>query len=164
MTVMLSSPIRILGAGPAGLTAAATLGRAGRPVEVFERRSRVGARFGGDLQALENWSDPEDVTAEFARCGIGAGFDCVPFRSITHTNGRRSVAMNFERPAFYIVTRGPDPRSLDRALERQALEAGVTIHFGRTLPPDAADIVATGPVAGRVFAVARGIEIGRAHV
>lgn len=150
-------PIRILGAGPAGLTAAITLARAGRAVEVFERRRRVGARFGGDLQALENWSDPEDVAAELGRLGVAPGFDCTPFHTITQTNGRRRVVMEFERPAFYIVTRGPEPRSLDRSLEHQALESGVTLHFGRTLPPHEVDIVATGPVAGQVFAVARGI-------
>lgn len=151
------TPIRILGAGPAGLTAAITLARAGRPVEVFERRRRVGARFGGDLQALENWSDSEDVAAEFGRLGIAPDFDCIPFRSITHTNARRQVVMAFDRPAFYVVTRGPMAGTLDRALERQALAAGAAIHFGRTLPPADAHIVATGPVPGRVFAVARGI-------
>jgi len=153
----MSDAVRILGAGPAGLTAALTLVRAGRPTEVFERRRRVGARFAGDLQALENWSDPEDVAAELARFGILPGFDCVPFHSITQTNGRRCVVMPFERPALYIVSRGSIAGSLDRALEHQALAAGVTIRYGHTLPPAVADIVATGPVAGRVFAVARGI-------
>lgn len=157
----MSDPLRILGAGPAGLAAAITLARrgGGRSVEVFERRGSVGARFRGDLQAIENWSDAEDVSAELDRCGILPAFDCVPFRSVTHTNGRRSVDMQFDRPAFYIISRGPMAGSLDRALEAQALAAGVTIHYRRTLPPGGgeADIVATGPVAGRVFAVARGI-------
>lgn len=152
-------PVRIVGAGPAGLAAAITLAGAGRAVEVFERRRTVGARFRGDLQAIENWSDPEDVSAELARRGILPAFDevGVPFRSITQTNGRRSVVMAFDRPAFYIVSRGPMEGSLDRVMERRALAAGVTIRYRRTLPLADADIVATGPVAGRVFAVARGI-------
>jgi flavin-dependent dehydrogenase len=51
-----------------------------------------------------------------------------------------------ERPAFYLVRRGPEPGTLDRALERLALDAGVEIRYGRSCPeiPGAA-IVATGP-------------------
>lgn len=152
-------PVRIVGAGPAGLAAAITLARAGRAVEVYERRGTVGGRFRGDLQAVENWSDPEDVAAELARRGILPALDAVavPFHSITQTNGRRRVVMQFDRPAFYIVSRGPMAGSLDTALERAARAAGATIHYRRTLPAAAADIVATGPVAGRIFAVARGI-------
>lgn len=149
--------MRILGAGPAGLAAALTLARAGRAVEVFERRGEVGGRFGGDLQALENWSDAEDVRDELRRMEIAPDFECHPFHAIVETNGRRSAALSFARPVIYVVKRGAVPGSLDQGLMRQALEAGAVMHFGRTLPPADADIVATGPVAGRVFAVAQGI-------
>ena len=66
--------IPVAGAGPAGLAAAITLARAGRRVVVHEARNEVGARFGGDLQGLENWSSEEDVLAEFARLGITTEF------------------------------------------------------------------------------------------
>jgi phytoene dehydrogenase-like protein len=46
----------VVGAGPAGLVAAITLARAGRPVRVLERRARVGGRFAGDFQGLAGWA------------------------------------------------------------------------------------------------------------
>jgi flavin-dependent dehydrogenase len=47
-----SEPIRLLGAGPAGLTAAITLAQAGRQVVVYERAATVGSRREGDQEAL----------------------------------------------------------------------------------------------------------------
>ena len=45
--------LRIVGAGPAGLTAAIVAARAGRRVIVSERSSKVAHRFYGDFQGLE---------------------------------------------------------------------------------------------------------------
>ena len=42
--------IKIAGAGPAGLTAAINLAKAGYQVEVFEKNHDTGVRFHGDLQ------------------------------------------------------------------------------------------------------------------
>lgn len=50
-------PIKILGAGLSGLSAAITLAKAGQPVDVFEVENEVGKRFRGDLEGLENWSE-----------------------------------------------------------------------------------------------------------
>ena len=54
-------PVKISGAGPAGLSTAITLAREGYPVEVFEKNSEVGGRFHGEYQGLENWSDKKDI-------------------------------------------------------------------------------------------------------
>jgi flavin-dependent dehydrogenase len=150
-------PVRILGAGPAGLAAAITLARAGRPVEVLERAEACGSRFGGDLQGLENWTERRDVLAELAQGGIAADFACTSFRRAVHSNGRRDMQLSYRRPIFYLVKRGTAGDTLDQALARQAVAAGATIRFGTSCAPAEADIVATGPDPRRTFAVASGI-------
>ena len=149
--------VKILGAGPAGLAAAITLARHGRAVQVFERKRDCGARFLGDLQGLENWSETKDVVAEFRNFGLVINFDCDPVHSIVETNGRRSEELVFDRAAFYLVKRGTAERSLDQGLKEQALAAGVEIRFRESLPARDADIVATGPVAREVFAIDKGV-------
>lgn len=48
--------IKIAGAGPAGLSAAINLAKAGYEIDIYERNHNSGSRFHGDLQGLENWS------------------------------------------------------------------------------------------------------------
>src|SRR5215211_9091382 len=75
--------IRILGAGPAGLTAAITLARAGRSVTVYERASDVGTRHHGDYEAIENWTTHDDLYSELATWGLQTNFRCVPIHALT---------------------------------------------------------------------------------
>lgn len=153
----MTSPVRILGAGLSGLAAAITLAREGREVEVFEKRSDCGMRFGGDLQGIENWSREQDAVEELQGYGIPLDFHCAPFREGTQTNGRRADHFTFSRPAFYLVKRGRAPETIDQAFKRAALDAGVAIRFGETRGPGFVDIDASGPVGHRPFAVDTGI-------
>ena len=157
MTIALDTTIRIAGAGPSGLTAAIVLAHAGHRVDVFERRSECGARFGGDLQGLENWSSPLDVLDELRSLGIPAEFDAAPFSQGIQTDGRKDDHLHFDHPAFYLVKRGNVPGSLDRALARTAVAADVRVHFGHSCPEGTADIVATGPRGRAPFAIDAGI-------
>ncbi|MDE3127023.1 MAG: NAD(P)-binding protein [Gemmatimonadota bacterium] len=157
MTGSANRPVRIAGAGPAGLAAAIVLARAGRAVEVLERRSRCGARFSGDLQGLENWSGGGDALAEFRALGITTDFHAAPCRHGVQTDGVRDDAFAFDTPAFYIVKRGDVPGSLDRALAAQALALGVDIRFDTPCPEGTADIEATGPRGRAPFAIDTGI-------
>jgi flavin-dependent dehydrogenase len=149
-------PLRILGAGPSGLAAAIVLARAGEPVEVYEQQADCGARFGGDLQGLESFSTDGDVLDALREDGLATDFLARPFATGWQFNGRRADRHDFARPAFYLVRRGTMPDAIDQALKRQALERGVAIRFGQTLPHEAADIVATGPRGRRPYAICKG--------
>ncbi|WP_165394817.1 NAD(P)/FAD-dependent oxidoreductase [Methanofollis fontis] len=148
--------VRILGAGPAGLTAAITLARAGFDVEVMEQRNGVGTRFSGDLQGLENWSRTTDILDELGEMGIETDFDHAPYTDLLISNAEEVLRFSCARPAFYLLRRGPYEGSLDLSLLRQATDAGANIHFSRSIPPADADIVATGPSREGIFAVAKG--------
>ena len=56
--------VKILGAGPAGLSAAINLLRNGYNVDVFEKNQDVGSSIKRNIQGLENWSDEQDVIEE----------------------------------------------------------------------------------------------------
>jgi flavin-dependent dehydrogenase len=139
--------VEIVGAGPAGLAAGITLARRGfRPV-VWEREKAVGARFHGDFQAIENWTLEKDALEELSEIGIEGSFcRAVVREAVFFDRGGRPRTVRSERPAFYLVRRGAEPGTLDRALERQALDAGVEIRYGRACPaPAEPAIVASGP-------------------
>jgi flavin-dependent dehydrogenase len=149
------STIKILGAGPAGLTAAIVLARAGNPVVVYERGSNVGGRHHGDLEAFENWTTTEDVWDEFTRWGLIQNFTCSPLFGITVFGpGFQDVGrVEDATPLYYWCVRGPLEGSVDRGLLAQALAAGVQVQFNCRLQLEEVDIVASGLSRPSAFAV-----------
>ena len=102
--------IHILGAGLSGLAAATILAKAGRNVVVHEIRKDSGARFDGDFQGLENWTQNIDFFDEMR----GWGLDPDTFRStdfkqmdLAHPDDTITVPSS-PRLAFRIVERGTD--------------------------------------------------------
>ena len=80
----MGEPITIVGAGPAGLTAAIVLARNGLPVRVFEMAPEVGHRLNGDFQGFENWSSERDVTELLREIGLDLNsFGLDPFDTAT---------------------------------------------------------------------------------
>lgn len=150
----------VIGAGPAGLVAAATLARAGRRVRIYEKASTVGHRFAGDFQGLENWSSASDGLDRLTRLGVEPTFAHRPFHQATfYDSNLQPVLAHSPEPLFYLVRRGPDPGSLDRSLFDQAQEAGAEVLLGRAgESARPGDIVAIGPryadgiATGYVFA------------
>ena len=156
----LHHPHLVIGAGPAGLVAAASIARAGGSVHVVDRGAEVGHRFSGDFQGLENWSTSQDVLEWLRVLGVEPDFEFHPFHEVTFYDHRldATVARGGSGPLFYLIRRGPMDGSLDRALLDQARAAGATVEFG-TLSRQArrGEVVAKGPryadglVTGFVF-------------
>src|SRR5208337_3327117 len=138
-------------------TAAINLAKRGYRVDVYERREDVGMRFHGDVQGLENWSEKEDILEQLRGMNIDVDFDCDPFSKVNLTNCSKSKEVSSKRPLFYLVKRGSFSGTLDHSLKLQALRAGVNIHFRRTLLQTEANVVATGPIPGKVVGAVRGI-------
>lgn len=149
--------IRILGGGLSGLTAAINLAKEGYDVTVYEKNGDVGMRFHGDLQGLENWSEKKDIIEELRWMNVEVNFDCDSFTHIKLTNCAKTRDIHREKPLYYLVKRGSFPGTLDYGLKEQARKSGARILFKETLPPEDADIVATGPVPSKAPAVVKGI-------
>jgi flavin-dependent dehydrogenase len=149
------SVIKIAGAGPAGLTAAVALARAGRRVVVYERAEEVGSRHAGDLEAVENWTTSSSLSDELSEWGLAINFDYAPIYCLTCFGpGFRTAARIEDRePIFYVVSRGSHERSLDAGLLAQARAAGVEIAFNSAVRPEQVDIIATGLAQARMFAL-----------
>jgi len=147
--------VQIAGAGPAGLAAAITLARAGRHVIVHEAHPQVGYRFGSDLQGLENWSTDQD-SLEWLKClGLTTDFAAVPcMRGIGFDAWGEQYDIVGKNPIFYLLERGPGPKTLDTALLVQARALGVEVRFNSRLNQvEGSAILATGPRTADAIAV-----------
>lgn len=147
--------VTVVGAGPAGLACAIALARAGRRVVVREWHHRVGTRFHGDFQGLENWSDKRDVLAELKAAGIEATFDHHPVSEGTVYDSRgKQYRVQSRRPLFYLVRRGSGEGSLDEDLLRQAVGAGAVVKFDdRADEIEGVAVLAIGPRLADAIAV-----------
>jgi len=107
----------------------------------------VGHRFAGDFQGLENWSSSTDILERLARLGVEPTFAYKPVHEVTfYDSALRPAVARSEKPFFYLVRRGPEDGTLDRALFDQATRAGADVLLGQ--PATRArrgDIVAIGP-------------------
>jgi flavin-dependent dehydrogenase len=136
--------VRVAGGGLSGLATALLLARAGRAVEVWDRRVGGGGRFHDGWQVIENGTTDQDALGEVAALGLG-GFEALPVNRAMFFDGlggRHEVAS--ARPYAYFIRRGAGAGCIDAALRGQALAAGVTLHEGQPAP-GRVDVVATGP-------------------
>jgi len=149
--------IKILGAGPSGLSAAINLAKNGYSVEVYEKNKDVGLRFKGDLQGLENWSEKGEVKDFLKNINIDINFDFDPFSELTVSNGKKKWQFSCQKPAFFLVKRGNVKGSLDNGLKEQAINLGIKLYFEKTISETESDIIATGPNFEELFAIDKGI-------
>ncbi|HVZ31863.1 MAG TPA: FAD-dependent monooxygenase, partial [Polyangiaceae bacterium] len=153
-----SKQVRIAGAGPAGLSAALVLARAGISVEVRERCSFVGARFRDSVHGIENWTSEDGFAERLRGWGLDLGRTLTPCHELLLCNDGACRRVRFRSPLFYLVVRGPDPGYLEAELLRGAREAGATIKFGDAFTEGEVDLDATGPASARRVCVEVGIK------
>jgi len=146
--------VPIIGAGPAGLSAAIVLRKHGFPVRVYEKSKDVGHRLKGDFQGLENWSSEQDVTDFLKNIGIDINFLCVPrYKGLFFAPGMDAREMRSDSPIYYLVKRGPMEGTLDTGLKEQALSLGAEIIFNHPLESfEGRAIVGTGPRSADMIA------------
>jgi len=152
--------ITIVGAGLSGLTCAIVLAQAGRKVTVREWHSGVGHRFHDDFQGLENWSRAKNVLTEMHAAGVDTNFEAHPFdHGMVFDPSGRQYPVRGQRPLFYLVRRGRNAGTLDRALLDQALAAGVKVNFNdRVRNFESAGVLAAGPRQAAIIAVGHVFE------
>jgi flavin-dependent dehydrogenase len=141
-----TEPVRIAGAGPAGLACAIELATRGIECELYERHPVIGGRFDGDHQILPSFGDRPWCEQILESLGIGDDLiDQVPLRQARFLDDAGRVASGrSEQPFAWLVRRGPCEGSLDQAMAARCRELGVRIHVGKPLALDRADVIATG--------------------
>lgn len=154
-------PIRILGGGISGLTAAINLKRTGFDVEVHERKNYCGKQT-KDFQFLENWTSNKDALDTLKAMHIETDFYVKPWHSQEFLSPalKRYTGTSMQ-PLMYLVKRGQREGSIDKSLEEQAKKSKIKILYNSNLQRKEADITATGHK--RPTFVVAGILFGLKH-
>ncbi|MFH1256696.1 MAG: NAD(P)/FAD-dependent oxidoreductase [Candidatus Diapherotrites archaeon] len=141
---------RIIGAGPAGLSAAITLAREGYKVDVFEQTSMVGGHTGNNIQAMRNYGPDKDILGRFKK---EASIDLKHVNSIYKIvkfspSHRFDEIYSKDKPLFYTFKRGVEHDSLENQLAEQARSSGVNILLGTKANVVDGHVVACGSKFG----------------
>lgn len=151
--------IKIAGAGIAGLVCAIKLRKLGHEVLVLEKRDKVGSRFNGDFQGIENWGSRDNFADSLHHLGIDLNQIAVTRGDKVTVIGPKNKAYSLksDQPMFYLVKRGSNKDSLDNYLYSIAKRTGIKFKFSSPIENAyEADIIATGPNA----ALSTGFVIG----
>jgi len=139
-------PIKILGAGISGLSAAVTLAKNGSNAEVFEKCSHADGRFKRDFQCLRNFVNENiDPINELQNIGIHIKPYKKLMKIVRYSQSHRFEVISDNKPIYYLVLRGKDKNSIGSQLEKLAISQGVKIYYNTRLSINDVDIVATGP-------------------
>jgi flavin-dependent dehydrogenase len=132
--------IRILGAGLSGLSAAINLARAGKEVEVHEKKKDVGEHIRPNYQGLlRTHGDPMGYLKSL---NLEPKFDLFRLRKALICTRERDIDVTLKEPIDFVMRGGKT--SLEYGLYTQAKNLGVKFHFSTKLDEKNVDIVATG--------------------
>ncbi|MEM7826775.1 MAG: NAD(P)/FAD-dependent oxidoreductase [Candidatus Aenigmatarchaeota archaeon] len=145
--------IKVLGAGPAGLTAAITLAKANENVVVYERGNRPKPNFQIAVHSFRNYGR-EYNTAEKLEKIVKLPEMKKIYKVFKFSPSLRMSEIISKKPIFYTFLRGNDKRSLESVLLDEAKKLGAEFHFNKTIPEKEANIIATG--AKRIDGIAFG--------
>lgn len=134
-------PVKILGAGLGGLSAAINLAGGGRDVIVYEKRRTVG------LAGPPNFQSTRRTISDFRNylksLGLKAEFEYRTCSKATLVTRNRILDVTIPEPAC-LVCRG-DKKSLEYGLYKTALEKGIKFGFDSAMSKSKVDIVSSGP-------------------
>ena len=146
-------PIKILGAGISGLSAAIPLAKNRYKVEVFEKNSHAGGRFKRDFQGLRNFGNINiDPIKEFEKLGVYIKPYKKLMRIVRYSRYHSFEVVSSNKPIYYLVLRGENKNSIDSQLANLAIDQGANINYNTKLSINDANIVATGPLQADSFA------------
>lgn len=129
---MQKNPIKIAGAGLAGLTCAINLAKAGYKVEIYEKCSRVGKHYPENPQLLPNWFSEEDVIEELEKCNVKINRLRKIEEAEIYIDHQKVIISGSKIPVGYVVLRGGE-NSLESYLVKQAEDLGVKLKKGVTV-------------------------------
>ncbi len=146
--------IKILGAGVSGLTAAITLAKAGKEVEIYEAGERPNQRFDHAVHAFRNYGFESGTVEKLSKI-----VKLPPLKEFYRVfkfspSLKKCEIHSKEKPIFYSFLRGESKKSIDQVLLKQAQDLGVRIFFNKTIKKSEANIIATG--AKRIDGIAYG--------
>ncbi len=120
-----------------------------KEIDVVGAAPRVGHRFHGDFQGIENWTTDGDVREFLASINIKINFRFEPYRGgILFSPSLKRREIRTIEPLFYLVERGGNEESLESGLLQQADEVGVKLEFNsRRWKVDEGGVIAVGPRA-----------------
>jgi len=137
----MAKPVRILGAGLSGLSAAINLVKNGVQPEVLEKNKDAGLQIQPNFQVLQaKDGTPADYLAGL---NLYPNFRQLVYQKALFSTSGRDLELNLKQPVYFIQRGGE--RSLEAGLKKQAEDAGVRFQYDARFREDEADIIATGP-------------------
>lgn len=135
----------ILGAGPAGLSAAIKLLDCGHSVNVIEQTKSIGGFIGLDIQAIRNYGRDEGILTKFRKEGIDFKHANKILKIVKLSPSYKSdIIFSESEPLFYTFIRGTNKNSLENQLADKVISMGGDITLGQKGKISSADIIACG--------------------